>query len=195
MAARHDQDRLADAVGEFLASEAVANPVPRSAPAPGDGASTRSRSAAPQRSLAEAFDEVIADEARKEGERRKIRESRWRQAGLGLVLALLTGASGYVWFGKPAFLTTPIDPVVQPATPVATRRTLVSVSLLIDDFRTTTGRLPQSLTELNVAVPTIAYLPHANGEFELRFGGGVHATILRGGLGHSELEVEELRHE
>lgn len=195
MAARHDQDRLADAVGEFLASEAAASPAPRGTPAPGDGVSTRTPIAAPQRSLAEAFDEVIAEEARKERERAEVHESRWRQAGLWLVLALLTGASGYVWFGKPAFLTTPIDPVVDPATPVATRRTLVSVSLLIDDFRTTTGRLPQTLSELNVAIPTIAYLPHANGEFELRFGGGVHATILRGGLGHNELQVEEPRHE
>lgn len=195
MAARHDQDRLADAVGEFLASEAADNPAPRGTPAPGDGASRRSPSAAPQRSLAEAFDEVIAEEARKERERAEIHQSRWRQAGLWLALALLTGASGYVWFGKPAFLTTPIDPLVQPATPVTTRRTLVSVSLLIDDFRSTTGRLPQSLNELNVAVPTIAYLPQPNGEFELRLGGGVHATILRGGLGHNELEVEEPGHE
>lgn len=195
MAARHDQDRLADAVGEFLAAEAAAKPVPRGSPAPRDGAAAHGSSAAPQRSLAEAFDEVIADEARRGRERREVHQSRWRQAGLWLALTLLGGASGYVWFGKPAFLTTPIDPVVQPATPVATRRTLVSVSLLIDDFRTTTGRLPQSLGELNVAVPTIAYLPHANGEFELRLGGGVHATILRGGLGHNELEVGEPRHE
>ena len=125
MAARHDQDRLADAVGEFLASEAAANPVPRGAPAPGDGAATRRPSAAPQRSLAEAFDEVIADEARRERERREIRESRWRQAGLWLVLTLLTGASGYVWFGKPAFLTLPIDPVgcgSSPAVPDQSRR-------------------------------------------------------------------------
>lgn len=195
MAARHDQDRLADAVGEFLASEAAANPVPRSSPGSADGGSTRGPSATPQRSLAEAYDDVITDEARKAREGAEADESHWYQAGLWLVLGMLTGASGYVWFGNPAFLQTPIEPVIQPSTPIASRHTMVSISLMIDDFRTTTGRLPQSLSELDVAVPNIAYAAQPNGEYELRLGGGVHASVLKGGVGHNELELEEQGHE
>ena len=71
----------------------------------------------------------------------------------------------------------------------------MSISLLIDDFRATTGRLPQSLAELEVAVPNIGYIAHGNREYELRLASGVHAMVLLGGAGHAELEVEEQPHD
>ena len=195
MAARDDQSQLADALREFLASATAADPVPRGSAAPHDGGPTRSSSAAPARSLADALDEVIADEVRTARERAETRESRWRTAALWLMLVVLTGASGYVWFGNPAFLARPIEPIARPSTPVDARRTLVSISLLIDDFRTTAGRLPQSLTELEVAAPDIGYIAHGNREYELRLGSGVHTMVLRGGTGQAELELEERTHD
>jgi hypothetical protein len=191
MAARDHQDPLAKAVGEFLTSNAAATPPPARATAPRGDPVVHGSTAMRPPNLATAFDAVLADEARKERERLAARDSHGAAIAWWLALVLILGASGYIWFGHPAFLATRIDPPAAPVTPIASRRTLVSIALLIEDFRVTSGHLPHTLAELGVAVPAVGYTAHSNGEYELRLGGGVHGMILRGGTGHGEPALEE----
>jgi hypothetical protein len=182
---RSPSDALTSAVEEFLAAQPAtsgpAGPAAQAGPSrdPGGG------------SMRSAYDEVLRHEAQKLASPREAPLSLWQRLRGPLLLVLLAGASAYVWLGQPGFLQPPPHSVLpRPRTELSGSRQLVALALQVEDHRHTTGRLPESLESLGLAISHISYTRLRDGEYELRTGTGPHVLVYHGSVG-AEAEVKE----
>ena len=172
---------LDQALADFLASGREVKSAPQGPvhPAPPVRA-TRSQPAAAERPadrLLTAYQAVLDQEVERRKPRPAERVPLWKKFAGRAVLLLLLGASGYVWFGDPAFLAPPAHPALRaPVTELTGRRQLVALALEIQDFSRNTGRLPKSLDEVGLRVDHVSYTQVPGGLYELRVGIG-HRTI------------------
>ncbi len=190
---RSSSNALTSAVEAYLASQqATQGTRPEAAeaaaaPPPGN----RERTGGSMRS---AYEEVLRHEARKLESGGVPRRSMWQRLRGPLALVLLLGTSAYVWFGRPEFLLQPPHTALpRPRSQLTASRQLVAVALEVEDFRRTTGRLPESLKELGLAISHISYTMLPDSRFELRTGTGPHVLVYHGAPG-GEAEVREEVH-
>ena len=173
---------LHQAMEEFLKAQSVPVGRPAGTRAPA-APSSRPSSTAPARDILSAYEEVLEHERQKQSlveERRSL----WKPVLQWSAVAVLTGASLWVWLGHPAFLQPTVQAPPAPVTAVMAQRQVLAFALQIEDFRVTEGHLPARLEELGIAVPpSLSYLPLPDGQFEIRIGQGSHTRVLRGGAG------------
>jgi hypothetical protein len=135
---------------------------------PGDNDSSRPRPrdprAGPKAPGAEAADlvaEVLKDAAERDeaARRREVTTvGRTRQKVVAVSLPLAGAFSFYLWFGDPAWVTpTMPDPVNAQAAESGLRVGMYFQAQKIEAFRSTTGRLPDSLEEVGSAPPEMSY--------------------------------------
>ena len=187
---RSTSDALTSAVAEYLAAQ---RKTPDDRP-PGTSPPTAPATAAREASggsMRSAYEEVLRHEAQKLEATRVARPSLWRRLRGPLVLMLVLGASSYVWFGHPEFLREPPHTALQrPHSTLTGSRQLVAVALELEDYRRSTGRLPENLQALGLAVTHISYTVLPDGKYELRTGTGPHVLVYHGAVG-AEAEVRE----
>ncbi len=180
------QNALDQAVKDFMESTPTAPKKP-AAPtaAPPRRSSAAPLPATPPEEMAElrsAFAGVLKHEAEKAAAGVEKPAPLWQRLLMPAALVLLMAASAYVWLGHPAWLAPPPHVALKaPTTAVTGQRQLVAIALELDDFRRTTGRLPNALSELGLNVPHISYKVLPDSEYELRLGTGPHSLYYRGG--------------
>jgi hypothetical protein len=64
-----------------------------------------------------------------------------------VVLLLLTGVSGYVWFGNPSWLRYSPPPIAPELADAGMRMEIFQHALLVEEFYVSEGRLPNDLLE------------------------------------------------
>lgn len=176
---------LQDAVAAFLKSQGDAARLVAPPPAAPSRPVRPSRPAAapPSRDILTAYDEVLEHERQKQRPTVE-RRSPWRAVLLWGALLGLTGASLWIWLGDPEFLRPVVQSPPAPTSTLMAQRQVIAFALQIEDFRTSSGHLPNRLEDLGIAVPpSLSYIPLPDGQFELRIGQGIHARTLRAGAG------------
>ena len=110
---------------------------------------------------ADLVSEVLEDAARRNEARGRKQEpviGRNRQRAAAISLPLAGAFSFYLWFGNPAWVTpTMPDPVTTEKAEAGLRVAMFFEAQKIEQFRTTSGRLPDTMDELGSAPSEMTY--------------------------------------
>lgn len=165
---------LADRPGRPVAPTAASEPKPTTAP---------SKPPTGKEALVEAYDKLIEHEATKPRGYRFPMAARWRKFVQPTIIAVSTAAMVYFALAKPKWLYPRVEPISAPTSDVRAQQTLVAASVIAEQYRLAHGRLPTSLADAGVDIPSVSLLPAANGGFRLVGGTVTHPLTLRAAPG------------
>jgi hypothetical protein len=184
--------RLSGSKGELAAAyQAIVNSYAGSKPA-APIVPTPAVSAPPEgkQDLLVAYDRLVEHEANRPAAPPIPAEALWRRYIQPTIIVGCLAAIGYLWLAKPGWLYPRFEPVPPPVSEVEATQLLIATSLMVEDFKESSGRLPRHLTELGIDLPGLSLNDPGDGSWQLLTGVGRRHYLLRGSVGQS-VTIEE----
>ncbi|MBL8989263.1 MAG: hypothetical protein JNJ80_23510 [Gemmatimonadetes bacterium] len=188
------EDRAASGSGESLAAayQALMTTYTGASPATPRPGSAEPVQATPtpgnKEQLLAAYDQLVEYEASKPKVAEaalavEARKRGWKRFVQPAIIAACLAGMGYIWFGKPAWLYPPFDPIAPPANELQASRQLIAASILVAGHQERLGRLPTTLEELGIALPGTTIFNPGDGSYQLMTTFGRRSLLLNAAPG------------
>lgn len=180
--------------GESLASayQALMTTFPGASPVTPRPASADPAEAAPapgtKEQLLAAYDKLVEYEAAKPkvaaaALAAETRRRGWKRLVQPAIIAACLAGMAYIWFGKPAWLYPPFEPIAPPTNELQASRHLIAASILVAGHQQRVGRLPTTVEELGIALPGTTIFNPGDGTYQLMTTFGRRSLLLNGAPG------------